>query len=95
MPNVASAHEQGIKGFDVSGWYAIFLPRNVPAPILQRFNESTVAAMNTPSLLVRLKDLGATVPTAERRSPDYLQKLVVSEIEKWAKVVKLAGIKPE
>jgi len=95
VPNVASAHEQGIKGFDASGWHAIFLPKSAPAPILQKLNEATVAAMNTPSLLVRLKELGATVPPPERRSPDYLQKFVVSEIEKWAKVVKLAGIKPE
>src|SRR5262249_48967688 len=95
MPNVASAHEQGIKGFDVSSWYAIFLPKNVPARILQKLNEATVAAMDTPSLLERLKELGATVPAPERRSPDYLQKFVVSESEKWAKVVTIAGIKPE
>jgi tripartite-type tricarboxylate transporter receptor subunit TctC len=95
LPNVASAHEQGIRDFDASAWNAIFLPKSIPTPILQKLNEATVAAMNTPSLVVRFKEMGATVPPHDRRSPHYLQKLVVSEIEKWGKVVKLAGIKPE
>src|SRR5262249_44837803 len=80
LPNVASAHEQGVTDFDAYSWNAIFLPRGVPEPIVRKLHDATVAAMNTPALQGRLKDLGATVVPPERRSPEYLQKFVVTEI---------------
>jgi hypothetical protein len=51
--------------------------------------------MNTPAVEERLKEIGVDLVADERRSPDYLRRLVVSETEKWAKVIKDAGIKPE
>jgi tripartite-type tricarboxylate transporter receptor subunit TctC len=92
LPNVASAHEQGIKDFEATSWNAIFLPKHVPAPILHKLHDAAVKAMDTLSLQDRLKQLGATVVPAERRSPDYLQAFVASEIAKWAGTIKASGV---
>ncbi len=92
LPNLASAHEQGLKDFEASTWFAFFLPKRTPATIIQRLHEATVAAMETPALQARLLESGAIVVAPERRSPEYLQRYVESEIEKNAKPLKAAGI---
>jgi len=92
LPNLASAHEQGLAEFDSAAWLGFFLPKNTPLSIVQKLNKATEAAMNTVSVQQRLKEVGATVVTPGRRSPEYLQKFVVSEIEKWGAVIKAAGV---
>ena len=92
LPRLASAHEQGVTNFAAGTWNAFFLPKNTPAAIVQKLNAATVEAMETPSVQQRLKDIGATVVETERRSPEYLQKFVESEIEKWAVPIKASGL---
>ena len=68
------------------------MPKGTSAPIIHKLNEATVAAIDTPSVQEQLKEVGAVAVAPERRSPDYLQKFVVSEIEKNAAPLKAAGI---
>ena len=91
LPNVASAREQGLD-LDPDEWVAFFLPKGTPPAIVQEFNTATVAAMNTPDVQQRLKDIGVTIVAPERTSPDYLAAFVRSEIVKWAAVMKAAGV---
>jgi mitochondrial fission protein ELM1 len=51
--------------------------------------------MDTPLVQERLKEVGSAVVSAERRSPDHLQKFVVNEIEKWGRVIRESNIKPD
>jgi tripartite-type tricarboxylate transporter receptor subunit TctC len=92
LPGVASAQEQGLPDFDASTWYAIFLPKGTPAPIVQKLHDAMVATMETPSVQARLKDIGADLVAPERRSSDYLAKFVVSEIARWAAPIKASGV---
>jgi tripartite-type tricarboxylate transporter receptor subunit TctC len=92
LPTLASAHEQGLTNFAASNWFAFFLPKGTPAPIVQKLHDATVATMETPSVQLRMKEIGADLIAPERRSPDYLQKYVESEIEKWAAPIKASGI---
>jgi len=92
LPTLASAHEQGLSGFEVLSWNAFFLPKGTPKPIIQRLNEATIAALDTPLVQARLHDNGAVVPGPERRSPEYLQKFVASEIEKFAVSIRAGGL---
>jgi tripartite-type tricarboxylate transporter receptor subunit TctC len=92
FPTLATAQEQGLKDFTADNWLAFFLPKGTPAPIVQRLHDATVEVMNTPATMARLKDVGADLVTPERRSPEYLQKFVESEIEKWAAPIKAAGM---
>jgi tripartite-type tricarboxylate transporter receptor subunit TctC len=92
VPNVPTADEQGLKDFDAIIWYALFLPRDTPAPIVRRLNAAVVAAMNSPAVQERMKQIGADLVAPERRSPEYLGKLVESEIAKWAGPIKASGV---
>ena len=80
LPALASAHEQGLNGFHASTWYGLFLP---------------IATMDTPAVKERLKETGTDLVSPERRSSDYLGKFVVSEIERWATVIKAVGLSIE
>jgi tripartite-type tricarboxylate transporter receptor subunit TctC len=92
LPNLASAHEQGLSDFEASTWFGFFLPKRTPVPIIQRLHDASVAAMETPSVQERLNEVGVTVVAPERRSPEYLQRFVESEIERNAAPIKAAGI---
>jgi tripartite-type tricarboxylate transporter receptor subunit TctC len=95
LPNVPTAHEQGLKDFDVATWHALFMPKGTPRAIVQRLNDAAVAAMTNPSVQERLKELGADIAVPERRTPEYLQSFVESEIAKWAVPVRAAGVTAE
>ena len=95
LPHLTSAHEQGLSNFEVNPWYAFFLPKGTPVPIVQKLREAIIATAETPAVQEKLKELGYVLVTPERRSTEYLRKFVQSEVEKWAGVIKAANIKPE
>jgi tripartite-type tricarboxylate transporter receptor subunit TctC len=67
-------------------------PKNTPAEIIERLNREINAGLADPKFKARLADLGLTVLGG---SPADFGKLIADETEKWAKVIKFAGIKPE
>src|SRR5215813_6553127 len=91
LPDLASAREQGLD-FEATTWFGFFFPRGTPEPIIQKLHDATVAAMDTPWVQERLKEVGAVTVAPERRAPAYLQQFVVSEIEKNAAPIKAAGL---
>jgi tripartite-type tricarboxylate transporter receptor subunit TctC len=95
MPDLPSAHEQGLTGFDVPSWYALFVPRGTPAAIVQRLNRATLATLQMSSVQERLREMGSDLVSPERGTPDYLGQFVAAEIEKWARVIKASGIQIE
>ena len=95
LPNLASAHEEGLSNFEINPWYAFFLPKGTPMPIVQKLREAIIATTATPAVQEKLKELGYVLVAPERRSTEYLGKFVESEVEKWAAVIKAANIKPE
>ena len=62
---------------------------------MQKLNDATVRAMNTPSVQQQLEELGVIVVAPGRRSPEYLRTFVVSEIEKWAPTIRKANVKAD
>src|SRR5262245_40890964 len=92
LPNLPSAHEQGLTDFDSNFWSGFFLPKGTPAPIVQKLHAASVQTLDTPAVEARLKELGVTVVGRDRRSPEYLKKFLDSEIARWAALIKAAGI---
>jgi tripartite-type tricarboxylate transporter receptor subunit TctC len=92
LPDLPTAQEQGLAGFEAYQWFGIFLPRGAAPAIIQTLHDAAIAAMDTPAVRERLKELGATVVPPERRSPEYLKTFVESEIEKWAAAIKASGV---
>jgi tripartite-type tricarboxylate transporter receptor subunit TctC len=92
LPNLASAHEQGLTDFDSYFWSGFFLPKGTPAAIVQKLHAAAVATLNTPSTQERLKEVGVTVVAGDRRSQEYLKRFLNGEIEKWAVTIKASGV---
>jgi tripartite-type tricarboxylate transporter receptor subunit TctC len=91
LPQLASAHEQGLPDFEAPNWYGFFMPKGTPEAIIRKLNSATNAALDTPSVQERLNAVAATVVAPERRSPEYLRSFVLSEIDKWAVPIKASG----
>jgi tripartite-type tricarboxylate transporter receptor subunit TctC len=81
-----------VPGYEVSAWNGIGAPRNTPIEIIDKLNSEINAALADPKMKARLADLGAP---ASPSSPVEFGKLIADETQKWGRVVKFAGIKPE
>jgi tripartite-type tricarboxylate transporter receptor subunit TctC len=79
-------------GYDASAWSGVAIPRNTPAEIVDKLNREINVGLTDPKMKARIAELGATVIP---RSPGEFGRFVSDEIEKWGKVVKFAGIKPD
>jgi tripartite-type tricarboxylate transporter receptor subunit TctC len=81
-----------LPGYESSAWFGVGAPRNTPADLVEKLNAMINAGLVDPKIKARLADFGGIVLAG---SPDAFGKLIVDETEKWAKVVKFAGMKPE
>jgi len=81
-----------LPGYEASAWYGVGAPKGTPAEIVDKLNKEINAILAEPRAKVRFAELGASLVTGS--AADF-GKLLVDETEKWAKVVKFAGIKPE
>src|SRR5437870_1294947 len=97
LPSQASAHEQGLTNFDASNWFASFFPKGTSAAIVDKLHAATLATINTLAVQTRMREIGADLVASERSSPDYLQKFVEAELEKWGgpmRVMKAHDLQP-
>jgi hypothetical protein len=81
-----------VRGYETSQWYGIGVPTNTPVEIVEKLNKEINAALADPKMKARLADIGGTVLPG---SPADFRKLIADETEKWAKVVRFSGAKPE
>src|SRR5262245_19254485 len=91
LPDVPTVGEF-LPGYEARGWYGIVGPKATPVNIIEKLNQKLNAALADPTMKTRLTDLGCAVFAG---SPADFGKFIAEETEKWAKVVKFAGIKPE
>jgi tripartite-type tricarboxylate transporter receptor subunit TctC len=87
IPTVAET----IPGFEVETWIGLVTVRNTPAPIQARLHDEAAKALANPEVVAKLRTLGAAVRSS---TPEVMRTLVSSEIERWGKVIKEAGIEP-
>ena len=73
-------------------WTALFMPKDTPAPIIERINAAVQKAMGDPAISKRLAQIGADIPPPDQRSPEALGHLVAAEIDKWVPLIKAAGV---
>jgi tripartite-type tricarboxylate transporter receptor subunit TctC len=89
MPDVPTAQESGIAGFDVTSWNALFAPKGTPEPIIQKLNATLKEILATQEIKTRLLELGIE---ARSETPAELKQRLQSDIEKWRAVIEKAGI---
>ncbi len=81
-----------VPGYEASAWFGVGVPRGTPAEIVDKLNQEINAAFADPKMKARLADLGGMVLAGP---PAEFGKLIAEETEKWAKVIKFSGAKPE
>jgi tripartite-type tricarboxylate transporter receptor subunit TctC len=91
LPDVPTVGET-LPGFDVTTWSGIGVPRGTQPEIIERLNREINAGLANPAIKQRLADVGATPIVI---SPAAFGAMMAADTDKWAKVIKLSGVKPE
>jgi tripartite-type tricarboxylate transporter receptor subunit TctC len=91
LPDVPAMSEF-LPGYEASGWYGVVVPKGTPAEIVEKLNKEINGALADVKTRGRLADLGCVIFSG---SPADFAKFIADETEKWAKVVRFAGIKPK
>ncbi len=91
-PEIPTVAESGVPGYEVTSWYGLSAPAKTPRAIIDRINTESVRALNNADLKERLQGLGAE-PAGT--TPEQYAAFIHAEIDKWANVIKAAGIKSE
>ena len=91
LPNLPTMQEEGMKGFEVGVWHALYAPKGTPKPVVDRLVQALQAALKDPAVKTRFNDLGTEPASAAKANPASLQKHLTSEIAKWGPVLKAAG----
>lgn len=91
-PELPTISEAGVAGFQSEGWYAVLAPAGTPAPIITRLNKELLAVLAEPEVRARMQTQ-AIVPGGS--SPEGLRQWIISDTERWRKVIADAGIKTD
>jgi tripartite-type tricarboxylate transporter receptor subunit TctC len=89
-PELPTIAEAGVPGFDVSSWFGFFVPARTPPEIIKKMNADVIASLAHPPVRERLEQLGAEIVGS---TPEELARHLKSEMDKWAPVIRAAGIK--
>ena len=92
VPEVPTVAESGFAGYEALAWYGILAPAATPAEVIARLNAEIRSALRAPDLRERLANIGVD---AAPGTPAQLELLIDQETKLWAKVIEVAGIKPE
>ena len=92
LPEVPTLDETGLKGFEAVAWNGLTAPAKTPRDVILKINADVIKIINSPELKERLKAEGSD-PVGN--SPEQFAAFLRSEVAKWAKVIKVAGVKPE
>jgi len=90
MPGVKSVAEQGVSGFEMTAWNALYAPRGTPQAVIETLNAEMVKILAQPETRQRLLQLGIEPAGG---SPERLRGFAENERAKWGPLIKAAGIK--
>ncbi len=92
VPELPTAAEAGVPGYDYTTWYGMLAPAGISPPLLSRINRDVAAVLRSAQVTERFGAQGLDVQPS---SPAEFAAYIKSEIAKWGKVIRTAGIKPE
>jgi tripartite-type tricarboxylate transporter receptor subunit TctC len=92
LPDVPTFEESGVSGMIVTNWFGVFAPARLPPELLGKLHKALIDAMQTPDVRAKFANLSLEITTT---SPREFEAHLKSELARWGKVVKAAGIKPE
>jgi tripartite-type tricarboxylate transporter receptor subunit TctC len=92
LPDIPTLDEQGMKGFEVTIWHALYAPKGTPKPVLDKLVAALQQSLKDDDVKKRFAELGATTYPPDKATPAALEKHLKAEIEKWTPLIKKAGV---
>ena len=92
LPDIPTMHEAGLPNFEVSVWHALYASRGTPKPVIDKLTKSLQDALKDANVKQRFGDLGTEPVDEKRATPDALRAHLKSEIDRWAPIIKKAGV---
>jgi len=92
LPDVPTLDEQGLKGADVTIWHGLYAPKGTPKAVIDKLTKAMQQALKGPNVQQRFAELGAVTYPVDQQNPQALQAHLKSEIDKWAPIIRKAGV---
>jgi tripartite-type tricarboxylate transporter receptor subunit TctC len=92
LPDIPTLDEQGMKGFEVTIWHALYAPKGTPKPALDKLVAALQQSLKDDDVKKRFAELGATTYPPDKATPAALEKHLKAEIDKWTPLIKKAGV---
>jgi tripartite-type tricarboxylate transporter receptor subunit TctC len=92
LKDVPTLDEQGLKGFNIAIWHALYAPKGTPKAVVDKLSGALQEALKDPVVKQRFNDLGTDPVDPKRATPEVLRAHLKAEIDKWAPVIKKAGV---
>ena len=92
LPDLPTLDEQGVKGADVGIWHGLYAPKGTPKPVIDKLVSALQAALKDPAVQQKFAELGAVNYPPDKQTPAALQAHLKAEIDKWAPIIKKAGV---
>jgi tripartite-type tricarboxylate transporter receptor subunit TctC len=84
--------EAGLKGFEVSIWHALYAPKGTPKPVVDKLTKALQESLKDATVKQRFADLGSEPVAENRATPEAHRAMLKSEIDRWAPIIKKAGV---
>jgi tripartite-type tricarboxylate transporter receptor subunit TctC len=95
LPDLPTAEEAGLSGFEVTVWHGLWAPHGTPPAVIEKLNAALRAALKDPAVVQKFAELGSEPVSPERARPEALRVRLKTEIEKWSAMIRKAGIYAE
>lgn len=92
LPDLPTAQEAGLANFEVAVWHGLYAPKSTPKPIIDSLSNALKIALTDATVKQRFAELGTEPVAANRATPEALRAHLKAEIDKWAPIIKKAGI---
>jgi tripartite-type tricarboxylate transporter receptor subunit TctC len=92
LPDLPTADEAGLPGFEITVWFAMYAPKDTPKPIVDKLSGALQEALKDPDLKSRLSASGAEAVAPERARPEVLRAFLKAEIDKWVPIIRKSGV---
>lgn len=91
MPDLPTADEAGLKGFEAGAWHGIYAPKGTPEDVVQKLAKTLQEALRDPELIKRFNDINTDPVPQDQATPAALKKQLDSEVDRWAPIIKASG----
>src|SRR3954447_21384410 len=91
LPDLPTADEAGLKGFELAVWHGVYAPKGTPPAVVQKLTAALQSALRDSTLIARFNDINTEPVPQEKATPEALAAMLASEVDRWAPMIKAAG----